>query len=565
MAQSLMVQRTWTFLILFVLIQGSLAAYLAKRTTITIPDGVTYHPESQDICTQTSWTDVVSFFVGNYLSHVATIVKTPGEPIYITGLNMFLVLLFPCFGAGRGLVTIYQRASFYKDPLQQALRAQALVMAQSRSARMNTEEYYQAAISKDWMETNSEKFKGYNGWFKMIVALPPWVTMHYGLTRLHMKTEKGYHVSGTCDLPEGYRLAYVPPNAQVEHIMPEVALSRILQTSYSLASGPAFGFTVTPYLVMSFLNLLANCFTPTFPNLCLVHTEIMDEAISRGGRFTDIVGKLESEPLLAEDLTLFGASIDPPQPGKNHDQYTCRIATQMYEPGSTEPMPDNETTKPEGHDGGPSVSDNIVTLATPLESAASPPDEEKAQKQAAATVEPDHPSGQPQTEADEEDEDDSVPTILIPSCYKFKIAYSNTSSTSILHKKKHFGPRGWLMGATTWGVAALPFIPLGVMSKFRTGTSSTIAQRVWLMAWYVVGTVSVSNPYFTDHLADVTYYNSRVLMEKRHDLSRLERAGILLTRAAGVLGMLIFYVTPAIGGFVVVGQMLIAYGSCTSL
>jgi hypothetical protein len=426
----------------------------------------------------------------------------------------------------------------------------------------------------------------------MIVALPPWVTMHYGLTRLHMKTEKGYHVSGTCDLPEGYRLAYVPPNAQVEHIMPEVALSRILQTSYSLASGvisivqifsacsalyqsrgyqieaygyAAFGFTVTPYLVMSFLNLLANCFTPTFPKLCLVHTEIMDEAISRGGRFTDIVGKLESEPLLAEDLTLFSASIDPPQPGKNHDQHTCRIATQMYEPGSTEPMPDNESTKPEGQDGEPSVSDNIVTLATALESAASPPDEEKAQKQAAVTVQPDHPSGQPQTEASEEDEDDSVPTILIPSCYKFKIAYSNTSSTSILHKKKHFGPRGWLMGATTWGVAALPFIPLGVMSKFRTGTSSTVAQRVWLMAWYVVGTVSVSNPYFTDHLADVTYYNSRVLMEKRHDLSRLERAGILLMRAAGVLGMLIFYVTPAIGGFAVVGQMLIAYGSCTSL
>lgn len=171
MAQFLMVQRTWTFLILFVLIQGSLAAYLSKRsTTITIPDGVTYHPESQDICTQTSWTDVVSFFVGNYLSHVATIVKARGEPIYITGLNMFLVLLFPCFGAGRGLITIYQRASFYKDPLQQALKAQALVMVirdpaewepqagdslrsltlwpprevQSRLARMDSEEYYQA-------------------------------------------------------------------------------------------------------------------------------------------------------------------------------------------------------------------------------------------------------------------------------------------------------------------------------------------------------------------------------------------------------------------------------------
>lgn len=418
--------------------------------------------------------------------------------------------------------------------------------------------------------------------------------MHYGLTRLHMKTERGYHVSGTCDLPPGYRLAFVPPNAQVEHIMPEVAVTRILQTSYSLASGvisivqifsacsalyqsrgyqieaygyAAFGFTVTPYLVMSFLNLLANCFTPTFPNLCLVHTEMMDEAISRGGRFTDIVGKLESEPLVVEDLTLFSASIEPPQLGKNHDQHTCRIGTQMYEPGSTEPMPYNinETMKAEGQDGGPPVNDDTVTLATPLKSAASPPDEEKAQTLAAVTVEPDHTSGgQRQTGRNEEDEDDSVPTILIPSCYKFKIAYSNTSSTSILYKARHYGPHEWLIGAATWGVASLPFIPLGVMSKFRTGTSSTVAQRVWLMAWYVVGIVSVSNPYFTDHLADVTYYNSLLLM-KRHDLSRLERAGILLVRAANVVGMLIFFVTPAIGGFAVVGQMLIAYGSCTSL
>jgi hypothetical protein len=407
-----------------------------------------------------------------------------------------------------------------------------------------------------------------------------------------MKTERGYHVSGTCDLPEGYRLAYVPPNAQVEHVMPEVALSRILQTSYSLASGvisivqiisacsalyqskgyqidaygyAAFGFTVTPYLVMSFLNLLANCFTPSFPNLYLVHTEMMDEAISRGGQFTDIVGKLESEPLLVEDLTLFSALIEPAQLGENNNELTCRIATRMFEHGSTEPIPDGENTMPEGQGGKPSVSDNTVTLATPLESAASPPDEETAQKQASVTVEPEHTHGQPQTEENEdEDDDDTIPTLIIPSCYKFKIAYSNTSSTSILHKKNHYGPRGWLLGATTWGVAALPFIPLGVMSKFRTGTSSTVAQRVWLMAWYVVGIVSVSNPYFTDHLVDVTYHDSRALM-KNHDISRLQRAQILFMRATGVVGMLIFYVTPAIGGFAVVGQMLIAYGSCTSL
>lgn len=422
----------------------------------------------------------------------------------------------------------------------------------------------------------------------MVVRLPPWLTMNYGLNKLHMKVEKGYCVSGTCELPAGYRLAYVTPNAQVEHVMSDTAVSRILQPSYSLASGvisivqifsacsalyqskgyqidaygyAAFGFTVTPYLVMSFLNLLANCFTPTFPSLYLVHTEIMDEAISRGGQFTDIVGKLESEPLLVEDLTVFSASIEQAPQGMDMKGYTCRIANHIFEHGSTEPISNDKTAEQEEQEGKPTTNDHIIPLPSPLENAPSLPGKDVSQKQA-ITIGQDHNPNE--TQPPPEPDDDSSPVLLIPSCYKFKLAYSNTSSTSILWKKRHYGLRGWLMGAANWGVAALPFIPLGVMSKFRTGTSSTLAQRIWLMAWYVVGIVSVSNPYFTDHIVDVTYRNSRALI-KDHEMSGLQRFRILFSRAFIAVGMLVFYVTPAMGGFVVVGQMLVAYGTCTSL
>lgn len=116
-------------IICFALICGSLAAFLPKRdTTITVPHGVTYHPASQNICTPTKWTDVVTFFVGNYFSHAATVVKFPGEPLHITIINMIMVILFPCMGAGRGLFAITRRAVLQKDPLQQALHAQALCM-----------------------------------------------------------------------------------------------------------------------------------------------------------------------------------------------------------------------------------------------------------------------------------------------------------------------------------------------------------------------------------------------------------------------------------------------------
>lgn len=429
-----------------------------------------------------------------------------------------------------------------------------------------------------------------------MVRLPPWLTIQSGLGSLRTKVESGYHVSGTCDLPEGYRLAYVPSHAQVEHVMSEVALSRILQTSYSLASGvisivqiisacsalyqskgyqieaygyAAFGFSVTPYLVMSFLNLLANCFTPSFPNLYLVHTEIMDEAIARGGQFTDIVGKLESEPLLVEDLTLFSASIEPPPlpPSQWHragdNEIVCHISTQMYEHGSIEPIPEARTIRHEGKGDEPAVSQVLAEISATQESA-SLTSYEKTQKQAAVTVEQARTHGQLQNQGGERDNpEDTLPVVIVPSCYQFKTTYSKAISTSTLNQVKH----SWFnltSNLITWCVAALPFIPLGVMSKFRTGTSSTIAQRIWLMAWYVVGTVSIPNPFFTDQLVDVIFRDSLKIL-RDPEIGRFERVSTLFSKAIVVLNMLVLYITPAIGGFVVVGQMLVAYGTCTSV
>ncbi|CEJ61565.1 hypothetical protein PMG11_10095 [Penicillium brasilianum] len=600
-----MAQRVLLLSALLGLTCGSLAAYLPRRDkTITIPDGVTYHPESQDICTSTAWTDVASFFLGNYVSHVATVVRVPGEPLYITAANMFFVLLFPCLGAGRGINMIYQRASFYKDQLQQALRAQALVMVvrdlewepqpgdtlrslslypprgvQTRYAPLGLGEYWRAAVSKSWIKTHVEKVKGYTGYFESEIAHPPWLIMNYGLASKHVWVERGYHVSGVCDLPEGYRLAYVPPNAMVEHILPEVELGRILQSSYSLASTvisivqilsacsalyqskgyqitaygyAAFGFTVTPYLVMSFVNLLANCFTPTYPNVYLVHTEIMEEAVSRGGRFTYIVGKLESEPLVVEDLTLFSATF------KQHDEedgeIICRIGDKVLEDGSIEPIPDGTSTHESASED--SVHGNASTLPAPTElPEKTPPPVEEIPKQ---EVQPKQDCSSERSSCE-----NFEPVLIIPSCYNFKLSYSNTSSTSILHRKKHYGPRGYMTGGLTVLVAALPLIAIGVMSKFQPG-GSTVAQRAWLMAWYAVGIVSVQNPYFTDEMIEFGYYGTRLIIETRKDYSRLVQARYFFLRLASLLPV-VLPIAPAIGGFVVVGQMLVSYGSCTEL
>jgi hypothetical protein len=114
-------------LLSFAQINEGLAAVLPKRdTTITVPDGVTY--SNNVICTPTSWTDIVSFFLGNYIAHAATVITFPGEPASVTTVNMILAILFPCMGASRGLLAIIRRGASHTDPLKRALQSRALCM-----------------------------------------------------------------------------------------------------------------------------------------------------------------------------------------------------------------------------------------------------------------------------------------------------------------------------------------------------------------------------------------------------------------------------------------------------
>ena len=59
----------------------------------------------------------------------------------------------------------------------------------------------------------------------------------------------------------------------------------------------AFGLSVIPYLIMSFMNLAGNVLTPDYPKAYLVHSTIMDEAKQcPGARFEGVVGTIEPPP-----------------------------------------------------------------------------------------------------------------------------------------------------------------------------------------------------------------------------------------------------------------------------
>ena len=94
--------------------------------------------------------------------------------------------------------------------------------------------------------------------------------------------------------------------------------------------------------------------------------------------------------------------------------------------------------------------------------------------------------------------------------------------------------------------SALPLIVMGALTRFEVG-HSTHAQRCWVMLWLVFGIYM--GLYFKIAEA-VTGYS----FDYRESRLRILLAMIYMVWAV-----------PAIGGFVVVGQMLRAYGSCNAL
>lgn len=91
-------------------------------------------------------------------------------------------------------------------------------------------------------------------------------------------------------------------------------------------------------------------------------------------------------------------------------------------------------------------------------------------------------------------------------------------------------------------VALLPLAINGGLSHLKEG-NSTHAQRVWTMTWLAVGGfMGLFVPFVDETLSSL-------------------RIGAVFETALG----LCLYSAPAIGGFIVVGQMLLEYGICVQI
>ncbi|KAJ5640681.1 hypothetical protein N7528_000306 [Penicillium herquei] len=307
----------------------------------------------------------------------------------------------------------------------------------------------------------------------------------------------------------------------------------------------AFGFTVLPYLVMSVMNLVGTLVTPNYPSAYLVHTEIMDEAIKRGGHFNTIVGKLESDGLPVKEFYVFGGSFQPQKDSNN--LWNLKLTSKIFNIDETEPLLDNTQNMQQG------VVVSHATVASQeqdtsnISSASSPPENEQKK-----------PSRY-------------QPRIIVPSCYNFKqIPPSPPINVPIGFMFWSISPRTLIATWLRWFISAIPLIAIGVISHFKP-ESSTLAERVWIMLWLIMGMVVDPHPYFADYVIGLYLDRPaafRRIFEKDRYHNRLDFYGDLWGLTSRTFTTIVYNLVAnavSIGRIVVVWQMLDAYGSCTSL
>jgi hypothetical protein len=298
--------------------------------TISGP-GVSDHGQPNLVCFPTKATDVLLFFLSNYVAHAATVKTAPGAQTLEVMVGMLISLFFPVLGMSRAFEVIlgwswklspkFPFLQFEADTLQTALKAGALVVAvrnqmwkpaatdgMLRDLRRPTEDdYLLGDISHDVQTRAGERSEaqtplapgddsvkasassGRSGGFKCSVRTlpgypendPGWFM--FGTPNVHggFKLPKGYDwlrlPRNTRVLPYGRPLIESQPasgeTAEVRLptsfsvAQPIIAIFQTVSAGWTLykASGDqidqfgfaAFGLTVTPYLLMSIINFLA--------------------------------------------------------------------------------------------------------------------------------------------------------------------------------------------------------------------------------------------------------------------------------------------------------------------
>lgn len=607
-----------------------------QNITIALPEGTTNHGDAGLLCFPTGWTDLITFYLGNYAAHATTVKFLPGEKVKDMIPTVVISLFFPAFGAFRGIMNCVSGAKFAKKKgvFHMAVRARALCMV-IRGTNWTPaagDEVRDVVIERCQKEAGEDAASGemqllqfisranlfpseeaLNGDIAVSVYATPWAWS----TMIGEISAWGREIYGDPQPPPGYEIVIVPWDAQVrpspnafvddplftgegglkavfgviQALFAIVTLYEARGNQIDIFGSAAFGLTVIPYLLMSLLNILSGVFCPEYPSLFLVDSSILREARKRHGAKLDVtVGVLdeEDEGALqvgpdAKSLSLLGKPLTFQSPIKS----SCSDSAQKQEAQATADITGDEDIEAEqkgklvGSDAPKGFLDSVDYILQ------------------VATILPQQEQDGPSVNVAMKDmtgsaEAPSTPDLIayIPSCRPYrrdpgiassKDAYTihgvNTkSSDSGARSRSQIStftsafmtawrpvavtdscPRNALLGMIAFllsflvGILSLAII--AILSHFEHA-QSTHAQRVWTMTWLCFG--CFLGPIYSMSYGEVPFF-STTDPEFRRD--RALKITIDIFKA--FVGLM--FATPAIGGLVVVGQMIWTYGICNQV
>ncbi|PMD19655.1 hypothetical protein NA56DRAFT_690277 [Hyaloscypha hepaticicola] len=509
------------------------------------------------VCTQARWSSLILFFLANYVAHCATIMSYPAETLTERAVAVTGALLFPSSGLRRAVGAIRRRPRLRPlNSIQRALASGAMCMVVRtkdweprtgeiiRNLRSNVKPFADSSHSRPRPNRGLE--------LKYIICSPPWMKEFVASEEPHDSiAERKCKIHGSYRLPEGYEFAYVPTDAVIapleqipgaEQVSMELSTSNsliktclaMLQTGYAAYSVykargdqiavygyAAFGLTVIPYIMMSVLNLVAQLVSDDYPMLYMIHTPEMDEAIGRGGIFQGAVAKLEPWAGGIDNDTGMVLMDSNSGPWK------------VEESGFTVATFQNQDVTSSRHLQRIEVYNRRIYA---------------------------HGDGD----------------VYIPCCTKFQRQGQSDNSTinsrtwrpdhqlrrRILEDKFYLLNFFWPLC-----LSLLPFVLLGVLSHFHQGANSTNMERGFTMSWLVAGMLF---GFLFPYLVEIWQFLGTGVVVHELPLSRtlwrttLGSIGWILVNLMALnfsLVLLVFCV-PAIGGFVMVGKMILEYGSC---
>ncbi|KAI1215019.1 uncharacterized protein F4807DRAFT_405574 [Annulohypoxylon truncatum] len=442
------------------------------------------------------------------------------------------------------------------------------------------------------------------------IWMPPWLRPCSKVFWMYSDTlipyvPWGREIHGVCKLPQGYTLAFVPRHAKVRPakslderqdneleerfdstisasfstIKAVVAILQTLYASFTLYRTrgdqlvqygyAAFGLTVTPYLVMSIINLIGNMVTPEYAALYMVRSDIMKEARGRGAVIDGEVGEI-----VPDDYSIWSFGVPNELSGSftSIDEDRLGLTNITYSPSDTvvrQPSDVESVIKPEStditNDANPSVipgqeieNDEKVSEIGSNEKPVADTDAPIELKWMGIEALKSDPQPEPE------------PVLLIPNCGNFATTRrpvnnlpTGISDISQLSRRersrlKHSGLISYLVIQTVnLFITGISIAVIGGLSGFHKGNSTT-AQRVWTMMWLVFG--FLMGPNFVA-LPSATSLVTLFRSAKREDQDPQSSRHFFTW---GFITALIYGV-PGFGGYVIVGKMLYKYGNCVSI